>query len=89
MGLLELIKHQIFTKLIQTTYFIHVDKVVQLRVVMHVIFQGNEDLKPETSWNKEIGVEYNKDGYLASLTYFRNDYRNKIVPSDKTYWCDF
>ena len=46
-------------------------------------FQGNEDLKPETSWNKEIGVEYNKDGYLASLTYFRNDYRNKIVPSDK------
>ena len=46
-------------------------------------FQGNEDLKPETSWNKEIGVEYNKDGYLASITYFRNDYRNKIVPSDK------
>ena len=46
-------------------------------------FQGNEDLKPETSWNKEIGVEYNKDGYLASLTYFRNDYHNKIVPSDK------
>ena len=46
-------------------------------------FQGNEDLKPETSWNKEIGVEYNKDGYLASLTYFRNDYRNKIVSSDK------
>ena len=46
-------------------------------------FQGNEDLKPETSWNKEIGVEYNKDGYLASITYFRNDYRNKIVPSNK------
>ena len=46
-------------------------------------FQGNEDLKPETSWNQAIGVEYNKDGSLASLTYFRNDYRNKIVPSDK------
>lgn len=42
-------------------------------------FQGNEDLKPETSWNKEIGVEYSKDGYLASIAYFRNDYRNKII----------
>lgn len=42
-------------------------------------FQGNDDLKPETSWNKEIGVEYSKDGYIASVAYFRNDYRNKII----------
>lgn len=47
-------------------------------------FQGNEDLKPETSWNKEIGVEYSKDGLLASIAYFRNDYRNKII-SDGEY----
>ena len=47
-------------------------------------FQGNENLKPETSWNKEIGIEYAKGGYLASITYFRNDYRNKII-SDGVY----
>jgi len=47
-------------------------------------FQGNENLKPETSWNKEIGVEYAKGGYLASIAYFRNDYRNKII-SDGVY----
>ena len=42
-------------------------------------FQGNSDIKPETSWNKEIGIEYDKNGLLASVAYFRNDYRNKIV----------
>ena len=47
-------------------------------------FQGNENLKPEVSWNKEIGVEYAKGGYLASIAYFRNDYRNKII-SDGVY----
>lgn len=47
-------------------------------------FQGNENLKPETSWNKEIGIEYAKGGYLASIAYFRNDYRNKII-SDGVY----
>ena len=39
---------------------------------------GNSDLKPETSINKELGLEFNKNGYLASLAYFRNDYKNKI-----------
>ncbi|WKX26228.1 TonB-dependent siderophore receptor [Tatumella ptyseos] len=41
--------------------------------------QGNRDLKAETSVNKEIGLEY-KDlaGLQAGLTYFRNDYHNKI-----------
>ena len=42
-------------------------------------FVGNKDIKPETSINKEIGFEFNKDGYLASLAYFHNDYRNRIV----------
>ncbi|OOS05997.1 ferric enterobactin receptor [Moraxella cuniculi DSM 21768] len=40
---------------------------------------GSENLKPETSWNKEIGLEYAKDGLRASIAYFNNDYRNKIV----------
>ena len=46
-------------------------------------FQGNGEIKPETSWNKEIGIEYDKDGLLASIAYFRNDYRNKIVSDGK------
>lgn len=40
---------------------------------------GNETLKPETSINKEIGVEYEKDIVKASLAWFRNDYKNKIA----------
>jgi len=39
---------------------------------------GNKDLNAETSTNKEIGLEYHDGGLLAGLTYFRNDYRNKI-----------
>jgi len=39
---------------------------------------GNEDLKPETSVNKELGVQYSRDGVLGSIAYFRNDYRNKV-----------
>lgn len=40
---------------------------------------GNEDLKPETSVNKELGVAYtNQRGLDASLSYFQNDYKNKI-----------
>lgn len=39
---------------------------------------GNSNLKPETSINKELGFEFNQNGYLASLAYFRNDYKNKI-----------
>lgn len=42
-------------------------------------FLGNENIKPETSWNKEIGFEYENDGTLFSFAYFHNDYRNKIV----------
>lgn len=40
--------------------------------------QGNQDLKAETSINKELGIEYKRDGWVAGLTYFRNDYKNKI-----------
>jgi len=39
---------------------------------------GNEDLDAETSINKEIGLEFKRDGWLAGVTWFRNDYRNKI-----------
>lgn len=40
---------------------------------------GNANLKPETSWNKEIGLEYSYADWKASLAYFHNDYRNKIA----------
>ena len=39
---------------------------------------GNTDLDAETSINKEIGLEFRRDGWLAGVTWFRNDYRNKI-----------
>ncbi|WP_420841470.1 TonB-dependent siderophore receptor [Erwinia endophytica] len=39
---------------------------------------GNKDLKAETSINKEVGVEFRREGYQAGVTWFRNDYRNKI-----------
>ncbi|WP_394149535.1 TonB-dependent siderophore receptor [Erwinia sp. OPT-41] len=49
---------------------------------------GNDDLKAETSINKEVGVEYKHEGYQAGLTWFRNDYRDKIesgyVPTGST-----
>ncbi|EEQ10251.1 Ferric enterobactin receptor [Yersinia mollaretii ATCC 43969] len=42
---------------------------------------GNDSLSTETSVNKEIGFEFhNNDGIIAGVTYFRNDYRNKIEP---------
>ncbi|MBY6006074.1 FepA family TonB-dependent siderophore receptor [Salipiger bermudensis] len=40
---------------------------------------GNDDLDPETSINKEIGIQYTGlQGINATLTYFHNDYRDKI-----------
>lgn len=40
---------------------------------------GNDKLKAETSINKEIGLEFHdNEGLVAGLTYFRNDYRDKI-----------
>lgn len=40
---------------------------------------GNENLDPEVSVNKELGIEYSEQGYVAGITWFRNDYKNKIV----------
>jgi ferric enterobactin receptor len=42
--------------------------------------QGNENLDPEISVNKEFGLAWNNNnGADASLSYFRNDYQNKIA----------
>ncbi|WCD79095.1 TonB-dependent siderophore receptor [Pseudomonas sp. TUM22785] len=43
---------------------------------------GNPDLKPETSINKEIGLALDMGQWRASATYFRNDYKNKIIGSN-------
>jgi ferric enterobactin receptor len=58
--------------------------------------RGNPDLKPEISVNKEIGVAWdNLRGANGSLTYFRNDYKNKVVAealsdvTDLTHLVDF
>jgi ferric enterobactin receptor len=40
---------------------------------------GNEDLDPEISVNKEIGVNYTANGWNAGLTYFHNKYNSKIT----------
>ena len=40
---------------------------------------GNPDLEPEISLNKEIGIAYSGVNEVnASLTYFHNDYKNRI-----------
>ncbi|KAA8735238.1 TonB-dependent siderophore receptor [Acinetobacter qingfengensis] len=49
------------------------------------LLQGNADLKPETSVNKEIGIQFEKDIVTASLAWFRNDYKNKITSGDTVY----
>ena len=49
---------------------------------IHCYLIGNDGLKPETSINKEIGFEFARGGYQASMAYFHNDYRNKIVAGD-------
>ena len=48
------------------------------------ILVGNGNLKPETSVNMELGFEYQKDAVKASLAWFRNDYKNKIVSGWET-----
>jgi ferric enterobactin receptor len=43
---------------------------------------GNADLKAETSINKELGIEFHSpEGLGATLTYFHNDYRDKVEAS--------
>lgn len=47
---------------------------------------GNPDLDAEISVNKEIGVAYEGvNGINASLTYFHNDYKNKIHAGQLQY----
>ena len=44
---------------------------------------GNPDLKPETSVNAEIGISYaNENGLAGSLTWFRNNYKDRITAGD-------
>jgi ferric enterobactin receptor len=43
------------------------------------VIYGNANLDPETSINKELGIAYSAGGWEAGLTYFRNDYKNKII----------
>lgn len=46
--------------------------------------QGNSNLKPEYSVNKELGVEYlNEKNQMFGITYFHNAYRNKIEAGDE------
>ncbi|WP_394516431.1 TonB-dependent siderophore receptor (plasmid) [Pantoea sp. SGAir0430] len=40
---------------------------------------GSKDLDPEISVNKEVGIEFSHQGYVAGITWFRNDYKNKII----------
>ncbi|MCD9028296.1 FepA family TonB-dependent siderophore receptor [Luteimonas sp. BDR2-5] len=39
---------------------------------------GNPDLEAETSINKELGVQFSGERLQAGLTYFHNDYRDKV-----------
>ncbi|MEE4461139.1 TonB-dependent siderophore receptor, partial [Azotobacter chroococcum] len=40
--------------------------------------QGNDNLDAEKSWNFELGVAYEQAGWNAGVTYFRNEYEDKI-----------
>jgi len=40
---------------------------------------GNSDLDPEKSSTYEGGLEYDRNGFQASLTYFHTDFEDKIV----------
>ena len=40
---------------------------------------GNPNLEAEISVNKEIGIDFHRQGWAAGLTYFRNDYKSKII----------
>lgn len=56
--------------------------------------QGNDKLKPEASINMELGLEYQGERLAGTLTYFHNDYRNRIEAgttrrhSENTYTAD-
>ncbi|MFT3689148.1 FepA family TonB-dependent siderophore receptor [Paenirhodobacter sp.] len=61
-------------------YFVDETGTVQRYVRCAML--GNQDLKPETSINKEIGVAFNGANEVsATLTYFHNNYHDKIQAS--------
>lgn len=64
-------------------YSIRKATVVQKILRQAAVTVGNKNLDPEISINKEIGLEFTVDDYHASVTYFRNDYQNKIVAGDQ------
>lgn len=44
------------------------------------VIYGNPNLKPETSWNQEIGLQYaNNDGISAGITLFNTEFKNKLI----------
>ncbi|WP_328805291.1 TonB-dependent receptor domain-containing protein [Spirabiliibacterium falconis] len=44
------------------------------------VIYGNPDLKPETSWNQEIGFAYNHaNGWQVSATLFNTEFKNKLI----------
>ncbi|QGM80070.1 TonB-dependent receptor domain-containing protein [Otariodibacter oris] len=44
------------------------------------VIYGNPDLKPETSWNQEIGIEYsNGQGISGGITLFNTEFKNKLI----------
>lgn len=47
----------------------------------HFTFQGNPNLKPETSRNKEISVVYDEGHHRVSVTAYRNEIKNLLVGS--------
>lgn len=46
---------------------------------------GNPDLDPEISINKEIGIEFNLNGYAAGVTGFATITKTKSSPEQR-YW---
>ncbi|CAB1215791.1 TonB-dependent siderophore receptor [Acinetobacter bouvetii] len=52
-------------------------------IASRCLLQGNADLNPETSINKELGIQFAKDNVNASLTWFRNDYKDKIAAGNE------
>ena len=44
-------------------------------------YQGNPNLKPETSKNRELSIIYSNDATNLSATYYHNDIRNLILGS--------
>ncbi len=70
-------------KPVRGIYSIRKATVVQKILRRAAVTVGNKNLDPEISINKEIGLEFTVDDYHASVTYFRNDYQNKIVAGDQ------